>query len=112
MGLGQWARVVHGGAGASGLPEPHVGHDIHDSDGGWLARPDLAYPELKIAIEYDGRHHLVDLRQWRRDIRRRENLECEGWLLRVITAQDLLNTPATVVARITQDLNTRQLLAA
>ncbi|MEU4289086.1 hypothetical protein AB0E63_12775 [Kribbella sp. NPDC026596] len=92
----------------AGLPEPQVAHDIHDCDGGWLARPDLAYPNLKIAIEYDGRHHLVDLRQWRRDIRRRENLEREGWLLRVVTANDLLHAPATVVARITQDLDARR----
>lgn len=80
---------------------------IHDSDGGWLARPDLCYPDLKIAIEYDGQHHLLDIRQWRRDIRRRENLEREGWLLRVVTAYDLLHAPATVVARISQELHTR-----
>jgi hypothetical protein len=91
----------------AGLPEPQVGQVIHDSDGGWLARPDLSYPEFKIAIEYDGQHHLIDLRQWRRDIRRRENLEREGWLVRVITAHDLLHAPATVIARISQDLYTR-----
>ena len=81
---------------------------IHDSDGGWLARPDLCYPDLKIAIEYDGQHHLLDIRQWRRDIRRRENLEREGWLVRVITAHDLLQSPTTVIARISQDLHTRR----
>lgn len=85
---------------------------IHDSDGGWLARPDLCYPNLKIAIEYDGQHHLLDIRQWRRDIRRRENLERDGWLLRVVTAHDLLHAPTTVVARISQDLRTRHRPAA
>lgn len=90
-----------------GLPEPEVGRVVLDSDGGWLAQPDLCYPELKIAIEYDGRHHLQDLAQWRRDIRRRENLEREGWLVRVITAHDLLHAPATVIARISQDLCSR-----
>ena len=92
----------------AGLPEPEVGRVIHDSDGGWLARPDLCYPDLKIAIEYDGQHHLLDIRQWRRDIRRRENLEREGWLVRVITAHDLLQSPTTVIARISQDLHTRR----
>ncbi|WP_406047549.1 DUF559 domain-containing protein [Kribbella sp. NBC_00889] len=90
-----------------GLPEPEVGRVVLDSDGGWLAQPDLCYPELKIAIEYDGRHHAQDIGQWRRDIRRRENLEREGWLVRVITAHDLLHAPGTVVARITQDLRAR-----
>ncbi|WP_165547397.1 DUF559 domain-containing protein [Kribbella sindirgiensis] len=75
--------------------------------GGWLAKPDLSYPQIKLAIEYDGRHHLVDARQWRQDIRRRENLEREGWLVRVFTAYDVLNIPHTVVACIAEDLHTR-----
>lgn len=89
----------------AGLPEPVVGYVVSDSAGGWLAKPDLAYPDIKHAIEYDGKHHLVDARQWRQDIRRRENLEREGWLVRVITAHDLLQAPQTVVARIAEDLH-------
>lgn len=91
----------------AGLPEPVVGHVVLDSDGGWLATPDLSYPELEIAIEYDGAHHLTNAAQWQRDIRRRENLERAGWLVRVVTARDLLAAPATVVARITTDLRAR-----
>lgn len=91
----------------AGLPEPLVGQPVYDSDGGWLAKPDLSYPDFKIAIEYDGRHHLLDSTQWRRDIRRRENLERAGWLVRVITADDLLRAPNTVLARISEDLHTR-----
>ncbi|HEY3555922.1 MAG TPA: hypothetical protein VGL05_00575 [Kribbella sp.] len=90
----------------AGLPEPVVGYIVNDSAGGWLANPDLAYPDVKHAIEYDGEHHLVNARQWRLDIRRRENLEREGWLVRVITAHDLLQSPQTVVARIAEDLRT------
>jgi len=95
----------------AGLPEPLVGYTIHDSAGGWLARPDLCYPDpgRKIAIDYDGQHHLRDLRQWQQDIRRRENLEREGWLVRVITAHDLLQAPNTVIARLSEDLHTRRL---
>jgi hypothetical protein len=92
----------------AGLPEPLTGYVVTDSAGGWLAEPDLAYPDSRLGIEYDGRHHLVDARQWRLDIRRRENLEREGWLLRVITAYDLLQIPETVVARISQDLHSRR----
>ncbi|MFG1906702.1 hypothetical protein [Kribbella sp. NPDC048928] len=89
----------------AGLPEPVVGYVVTDSAGGWVAKPDLAYPDIKHAIEYDGKHHLVDARQWRQDIRRRENLEREGWLVRVITSHDLLQVPQTVVARIAEDLH-------
>lgn len=90
-----------------GLPEPEIGYVVHDAAGGWLAKPDLTYPEVALAIEYDGKHHLADPRQWRLDIRRRENLEREGWLVRVFTADDLLNRPGTVVARIAEDLHAR-----
>jgi hypothetical protein len=91
----------------AGLPEPAIGRIVYSSDGGWLAQPDLSYPNQKIAIEYDGRHHLEDIRQWQNDIRRRENLEREGWLVRVITANDLYRSPETVVARIFEDLRAR-----
>jgi hypothetical protein len=96
----------------AGLPEPQVGYTVTDSAGGWLAQPDLSYPEIRIAIEYDGRHHLVDARQWRQDIRRRENLEREGWLVRVVTAHDLLHMPQTVVGRIAEDIRSRHYLHA
>jgi hypothetical protein len=92
----------------AGLPEPRIGQVVLDSAGGWLAQPDLSYPKIKLAIEYDGQHHLVDVRQWQQDIRRRENLEREGWLVRVITARDLHQAPQTIVARIAEDLHTRR----
>lgn len=62
----------------AGLPEPVVNADVHDSHGGWIARPDRSYPERRIAIEYDGRHHFDNRRQWENDIARRHNLEDEG----------------------------------
>jgi very-short-patch-repair endonuclease len=74
---------------SSGLPEPMVNANVHDCHGGWIARPDLSYPERRIAIEYDGRHHFDDRRQWQNDIARRHNLEDEGWVVRIATARDV-----------------------
>ena len=91
----------------AGLPEPVVGTDVHFAGGGWLAKPDLHYPAQKIAIEYDGRHHLDDPRQWRRDIARRENLVREGWLVRVVTSRDVYTTPLILLGRIHEDLADR-----
>lgn len=73
----------------SGLPGATINADVHDSHGGWIARPDLTYPARKIAIEYDGRHHFDDRRQWENDIARRHNLEDEGWVVRIATARDV-----------------------
>src|SRR5690606_35632822 len=54
-----------------------------------VARVDLAYPELKIAIEYDGDGHRSDREQWRRDIRRQRELERRGWIVIHLTQADL-----------------------
>lgn len=75
---------------AAGLPEPTINANVHDSCGGWIARPDLSYLERRIAIEYDGPHHFDDRRQWQNDIARRHNLEDEGWVVRIATARDVL----------------------
>jgi very-short-patch-repair endonuclease len=75
------------------LPEPRINADVFDSHGGWIARPDLSWPDRRIAIEYDGRHHFTDARQWENDIARRHNLEDEAWAVRVVTARDVLVQP-------------------
>ena len=94
--------IVH-----AGLPEPDINRDVIGRHGGWLARPDLSYPDWKIAIEYDGDHHRVHSRQWRRDIARRENLEADGWIVLVITAVDVYQRPAPTLMRIVSALDRR-----
>ncbi len=83
----------------SGLPRPVAGQDVV-VDGGWLARPDLSWPTLRIAVEYDGDHHRTDRAQWQRDIARRRLLEDAGWALVVVTADDVLRHPDELVARL------------
>jgi hypothetical protein len=51
----------------AGLPEPTVNVIIRNPDGSWRMRFDLAYPGLKLIIEYDGRQHSENSSQWRRD---------------------------------------------
>jgi hypothetical protein len=41
----------------AGLPRPEVQVDVHDEEGGFLARPDLLYRLQRLAIEYDGGNH-------------------------------------------------------
>jgi len=74
---------------ACGLPEPVVQHDVYDESGKLVARPDLAYPELKIAIEYDGDGHRLEKDEWRRDIQRHRALDAEGWITLHLTQADL-----------------------
>jgi very-short-patch-repair endonuclease len=89
-----------------GLPCPESNRDVV-VDGEWLARPDLSYPALRIAIEYDGDHHRTDRRQWQRDIGRRRLLEDAGWLLIVVTAADVLRHPEAIVERVRRAIAAR-----
>jgi REase_MTES_1575 len=84
----------------AGLPEPEVNAIIRDDDGEWLVRFDLCYRSLKLIIEYDGRQHLTDAKQWSRDLLRREALERQGWRLIVINADALYGDPAGTLRRI------------
>ena len=71
--------------GRLGLPEPAMGYVVMDETGWELAWPDLAFPEYKVAVNYDGRHHL-ELRQRDSDIRRDESIAAIGWTSVTVTA--------------------------
>ncbi|MGN8025507.1 endonuclease domain-containing protein [Microbacterium sp. 22242] len=91
----------------AGLPEPVVQHEVRDGRR-LVARVDLAYPQWKIAIEYEGDGHRTDVMQWRRDIRRQRDLEDRGWLVIRITQLDLTEGLGALVARIRRAIALRQ----
>jgi len=91
----------------AGLPEPQVNVVVRHRDGEWRRRFDLCYPELKLIIEYDGRQHAEDSRQWNADIHRREELERQGWRLIIVTADALYVDPSTTLRRIWDALEDR-----
>lgn len=72
----------------AGLPEPAIAAPIVVL-GGVVLHPDLSYPELKIAIEYEGEEHRLDAARWRDDITRRRALEAAGWVVIRVTIADL-----------------------
>ncbi|MGW9628335.1 endonuclease domain-containing protein [Microbacterium sp. NPDC055521] len=88
-----------------GLPEPVVQHDVFDGHR-HVARVDLAYPELKIGIEYEGDGHRTSQDQWRRDIQRQRELEALGWIVMRLTQEDL-DDPDALVTRIRSALASR-----
>ncbi|MBT1167198.1 endonuclease domain-containing protein [Bifidobacterium simiarum] len=55
---------------------------------------DLAWPEQKVAVEYDGDQHRTDKAQWRRDQEKRELLRSRGWIVIIVTADDLRDDDA------------------
>ncbi|CAN5120359.1 hypothetical protein BH09ACT1_BH09ACT1_17240 [soil metagenome] len=91
----------------AGLPEPLVGHSIRNSLGDFVANPDLAYVEQRIAIEYEGEVHRTDPRVYAADILRREAIEKAGWQIILVISEHLMRTPALLLARIAQALADR-----
>lgn len=89
----------------SGLPEPVVQHEVW-ADGRLLGRTDLAYPEWKIAFEYEGDGHRTDKEQWRKDIQRQRHLEGDGWIVIRLTQADL-DEPELLIARVRSAIASR-----
>ncbi|PVE73633.1 hypothetical protein DC432_08120 [Microbacterium testaceum] len=93
-------RLVLVGA---GLPEPQINWILRTSDGVFVARLDLAYPDERVAIEYDGRQH-ADAAQFRRDADRWRAIAQEGWTLIRVVAHHLDAPMRDVVAPVRQAL--------
>jgi len=83
----------------AGLPEPILNFDVFSS-GIKVGCVDLAYPQWRIAIEYEGEHHLLDPVQWARDIRRYERLAAAGWHVVRVTKAELFGQPRAFVNRV------------
>lgn len=74
----------------NGFPEPVVHPSVDCSLVGATLHPDLGYPDIKLAIEYEGDHHRTSSIQFGVDIERRQLLEAEGWaVLRVSKRTDM-----------------------
>ncbi len=89
----------------AGLPMPQVQWKIYDA-AGFIARVDLAYPELRVAIEYDGVWH-ASADQLNNDRDRLNRLQAAGWLVIHVTAARLY-TPEPLLHEITGALATRR----
>jgi very-short-patch-repair endonuclease len=94
-----------------GLPDPEVQWPVRDERGNVIYRLDLAYPDLKLAIEYDGRDFHTSPAQRARDQRRREHLRQLGWTILVLRASDVYGPDATAIQQIRAQRN-RLIVAA
>ncbi|WP_291040916.1 hypothetical protein [Herbiconiux sp.] len=90
----------------AGLPAPTPQVRVQDAQGREIARVDLAYPEHRIAIEYEGDHHRTDRHQWRRDLARTRDLHFAAWVTLRTTPLDLA-APADMLLQLRHWLTTR-----
>lgn len=70
------------------LGEPLLNHVIRNCRGEPSVWPDAAYPERRIALQYDGGHH-SDPRQVKLDATRRQTTERLGWTEIRVFKEDL-----------------------
>ncbi|MDR6904727.1 hypothetical protein J2X63_000413 [Agromyces sp. 3263] len=84
-------RLVH-----AGLPRPTPGFAVVDAVGTTVAVADLAFPDYRVLIEYEGAHHLIDGRQWAHDLDRFNRYQELGWLCLRVGARQFDALPATV----------------
>ena len=87
----------------AGLPEPTVNHIIRNPEtGDWQRRFELAYEDLLLAIEYEGRQHRGDDDVWANDIDRREDLDRRSWRVVQVISDGLFENPLRTLQRIEQ----------
>jgi very-short-patch-repair endonuclease len=87
----------------AGLPAPVLQHRIVDRAGVFVGRADLAWPERKVLVEFDGDVHR-ERDVFVRDVRRQNRLIAEGWIVLRFTSADVLGRPDEVIAEIKRAL--------
>ncbi|MEU7571300.1 DUF559 domain-containing protein [Micromonospora sp. NPDC049240] len=90
----------------AGLGPLTAQHEVR-AGGHFLARVDLAWPALRLAVEYDGDHHRQRA-QFRQDVARLNALRAAGWIVLRFTADDVLRRPTATVALVRQALAERR----
>jgi hypothetical protein len=82
-----------------GLPSPVLQYEIVDRN--WQTwRVDFAWPEWRVAVEYDGFDWHSDPDKFRRDRQKRAALQEIGWAVSSIVADDVRRRPWDMVRRI------------
>jgi hypothetical protein len=61
-----------------GFPTPVRQYELRDADGQFIARLDLAWPDRRVALEYDGAQ-FHGPRQLAHDVAREERVRAQGW---------------------------------
>ena len=85
---------------ASRAKQPRVNLIIRAPDGSWRRRYGMAYDDIRLILEYDGRQHAEDTHQWLTDISRREELDQIRWRLVIITSDGIYREPLRTLERV------------
>ncbi|RBY82635.1 endonuclease domain-containing protein [Blastococcus sp. TF02A-26] len=93
-GVGAALAAARGGSTRPGPPARGA-----RASGEWLGEVDLAWPDQRVLVEFDGEVHR-DRRVFVRDLRRQNRLVLAGWTTLRFSSADVLGRPREVVAAI------------
>jgi very-short-patch-repair endonuclease len=99
-------RLVERLLAASGL-EPAAEYEVRDATGLLIARVDLAYPDLKIAIELDSKRHHLTSQAFEKDRTRQNQLELLGWIVLRYTWRQYVDSPTLLIAEVRAAVDSR-----
>ena len=88
----------------AGLPEPDLQLSLRDADG-VSPSADLGYRHRRVAIQYDGEHHLLDA-QSLSDRRRNKAFESAGWTVLIFDKDDFADGFQSAIGKIKRTLRT------
>jgi very-short-patch-repair endonuclease len=83
----------------AGLPMPTLQHWVRDGHGTGVFRLDLAWPEYRVGLEYDGAEHQDRMRQ-RHDLERRAWLAQRDWRMLSVTDIDVYRLHHRMIERV------------
>ncbi len=86
----------------AGLPAPVLQHEVRDAFGLFVGRLDLAWPALRLAVEYAGEHHFASAEAMERDVARLRELRRLGWTIIQVTKRDLRDGGRQIVRTIAE----------
>jgi hypothetical protein len=81
----------------AGLPRPALQHVVLDVTGERVGAVDLAWPERRVMVEFDGEVHR-DRRTFVDDLRRQNGMVLAGWTVLRFSSADVLGRPEWVVS--------------
>ncbi|HLU60700.1 MAG TPA: hypothetical protein VKZ81_34995 [Pseudonocardia sp.] len=87
-----------------GFPVPEVNWSLRGPDGREVRRLDYAWPQLRIAVEYNG--YAVHADRTAEDAARNDDLRRRGWIVIVVEAEDLAS-PGRFEAALTRAFRER-----
>lgn len=91
-----WLRLV---LRDGGLPEPALDYDVRDGNGAFLGCSEIAYPQQRVAVEYESDLHLGRA-QLERDIDKYTAYVAAGWTPVRLTSRHVFTFPGEAVRRV------------